>query len=80
MTLERAAKILDPNHREHYDSIETVNEACRMGMYAIKMRIKKAPIKSLSCYHCGNCKTDLFVAYGFCPACGQALDWSEFVK
>lgn len=36
MTTERAIEILNPEHREHYDSIETVNEACRMGMEALK--------------------------------------------
>lgn len=36
MTIERAIEILNPEHREHYDSIETVNEACRMGMEALK--------------------------------------------
>lgn len=36
MTIDRAIEILDPEHREHYDSIETVNEACRMGMEALK--------------------------------------------
>lgn len=36
MTIERAIEILNPEHREHYDSIETVNEACRMGMEALR--------------------------------------------
>ncbi|MCD8087260.1 MAG: DUF551 domain-containing protein [Oscillospiraceae bacterium] len=36
MTIDRAIEILDPEHREWYDSIETVNEACRMGMEALK--------------------------------------------
>lgn len=36
MTNERAIEILDPEHREHYESIEPVNEACRIGMNAIK--------------------------------------------
>lgn len=36
MTIERAIEILNPDHREHYDSIETVNEACRMGMEVLK--------------------------------------------
>ena len=31
MTYERAAEILDPEHRETYESLEIVNEACRMG-------------------------------------------------
>lgn len=36
MTTERAIEILDPEHREKYDGIEEVNEACRMGMEALK--------------------------------------------
>lgn len=40
MTDERAMEILDPKHREHYESIEPVNEACRIGMNAIK-RVKQ---------------------------------------
>lgn len=32
MTIDRAIEILDPEHREHYESIDPVNEACRMGM------------------------------------------------
>lgn len=40
MTNERAAEILNPEHREQYDSIETVNEACRIGMTAINRLTK----------------------------------------
>lgn len=40
MTIERAIEILDPEHREHYDSIEPVNEACRMGIDALKENVK----------------------------------------
>ena len=36
MTIERAIEILDPEHREHYESIETVNEACLLGIDALK--------------------------------------------
>lgn len=36
MEAKRAIEILDPEHREHYDSIEPVNEACRMGMEALR--------------------------------------------
>jgi hypothetical protein len=43
MTTERAIEILNPEHREHYDSIETVNEACRMGMEALE-RTKWIPV------------------------------------
>ena len=37
MKIERAIQILDPEHREHYGDLEEVNEACRMGMEALKM-------------------------------------------
>ena len=36
MTIDRAIEILNPEHREHYESIEPVNEACRMGMEALR--------------------------------------------
>ena len=36
MKIERAIEILDPEHREHYDGMDEVNEACRMGMEALK--------------------------------------------
>ena len=36
MKIERAIEILNPEHREHYESIDPVNEACRMGMEALE--------------------------------------------
>lgn len=36
MTIDRAIEILDPEHRECYDGLEEVNEACRMGMEALE--------------------------------------------
>lgn len=36
MKVERAIEILDPEHREHYDGMDEVNEACRMGMEALE--------------------------------------------
>ena len=44
MKIERAIEILNPEHREHYDSIETVNEACRMGMEALQ-RTRWIPVE-----------------------------------
>ena len=35
MKIERAIEILDPEHRECYDGMDEVNEACRMGMEAV---------------------------------------------
>lgn len=37
MTIDRAIEILNPEHREHYESIDPVNEACRMGMEALEL-------------------------------------------
>lgn len=36
MTIDRAIEILNPAHREHYDGMDEVNEACRMGMEALE--------------------------------------------
>lgn len=36
MTIDRAIEILNPEHREHYDGMDEVNEACRMGMNALE--------------------------------------------
>lgn len=36
MKIERAIEILDPEHRENYDGMDEVNEACRMGMEALE--------------------------------------------
>ena len=36
MKIDRAIEILDPKHRENYDGMDEVNEACRMGMEALK--------------------------------------------
>ena len=36
MKIDRAIEILDPEHREHYDGMDEVNEACRMGMEALE--------------------------------------------
>ena len=36
MTIDRAIEILNPEHREHYDGMDEINEACRMGMEALE--------------------------------------------
>lgn len=41
ISYERAAQILDPTHREHYESMDEVNEACRMGMNALLHKTHK---------------------------------------
>lgn len=36
MTIDRAIEILNPEHREHYDGMNEVNEACWMGIEALE--------------------------------------------
>ena len=50
MTIERAMEILDPEHREHYESIDPVKEACRMGMMALDV-VKRIVL----CKDCSRC-------------------------
>lgn len=87
MTLERAAEIIDPAHREHYQSIELVNEACEIGRRAILKQIPRQVDITEDCCICQNCHFDMMGVYDFsdrdtkdpsyCPKCGQALDWGE---
>lgn len=83
MTYERAAEILDPEHRENYDSIETVKRACRIGMDALKKQIpEKVDLWQNSQF--GNCPRCHEVVYMpallkrvYCFKCGQALNWED---
>ena len=84
MTNKRAIEILNPEHREHYDSIEIVNEACRMGMKALEYRTPKKPYSEEKddlipvCPNCGESKGlyNLNGSNDYCSNCGQAIDWS----
>lgn len=59
MENERAVEILDPEHREAYESLEPVNEACRMGVEALRRRVPESPYPDgdagvLACPSCGS--------------------------
>ena len=86
ISIERAIEILDPEHRERYENIAPVNEACRMGMDALKRRLPKNPINEKHYYMCPCCHSDLGVSSDdvfiyelptpqYCGNCGQALSW-----
>ena len=83
MTYERAAEILDPDHRENYDSLETVKEACRMGMDALKKLIPTRPkmIGKSKLGACPFCREWISIPLShkltYCRFCGQALKWEE---
>lgn len=70
MTIERAIEILNPEHREHYESIDTVNDACRMGMEALKRQLPMKPRCDIVYPICGR----VAIYENFCPDCGQAID------
>lgn len=87
MKIERAMEILDPEHRENYDSIDIVNEACRIGIEALKkqMPLKLIPPTEGECEisMCPNCREPIWsgdfrkyfgAEYNYCPRCGQALE------
>lgn len=59
MTYERAAEILDPEHRETYESLEIVDEACRMGREALFRRMPGLPYPDgdESILACPNCES-----------------------
>lgn len=83
MTYERAAEILDPEHRENYDSLETVKEARRMGMDALKKQIP-AKVDLWENSQFGNCPYCHEIVYRpallkrvYCCRCGQALNWED---
>ena len=59
MEIARAREILDPEHREAYESLEPVNEACRMGVEALRRRVPESPYPDgdagvLACPSCGS--------------------------
>ena len=55
-------------------------EALKTAISAIDKQIPKKPIRLLY-YEVGDCpfcETTVYISEdGFCPSCGQALDWSE---
>lgn len=81
MPVERAAEILDPKHRERYESLSVVEEACSMGHDALLLRIPCSPYKNgFSCPNCGS--SDYLYGYfdkpnKCCGNCGQAILWED---
>lgn len=77
MSVERAAEILDPKHRERYESLSAVEEARSMGRDALLLRIPRSPYKNG--FACPNCGSSYYL-YGYfnkpnkcCSNCGQAI-------
>lgn len=81
MPVERAAEILDPKHRERYESLSVVEEACSMGRDALRLRIPRSPYKNgFSCPNCGSGEylhNQDEAENTFCGQCGQAILWED---
>ena len=91
MTFEEAKKILEGellvvtlesnvSSEAQKKRLESKFAALNLAIGAIDKQIPKKPIRLL--YHevgdCPFCETTVYISEdGFCPSCGQALDWSE---
>ena len=72
MKIERAIEILDPEHREQYESIEPVNEACRIGMEALEKRIPKELDYEADGYD--GTSGELVYDTAVCPSCFRRFE------
>ena len=83
MTIDRAIEILDPEHRENYDGMDEVNEACRMGMEALE-RTRWVPISDgnpkKSGYYCVTVKHWVDGESGTRVAYWNGIDWFSYDK
>lgn len=85
MSVERAAGILDPRHRERYESLAAVEDACSMDRDALLLRIPRSPHPDgdksiLSCPNCGSGEylhNQDEAENTFCGQCGQAILWED---
>lgn len=84
MTFERAIEILETEYKENCAGDDTVNEARRMGIEALKRQRAEKPLNSnrrvrycevFDCPNCGFSFSGRVIKY--CYKCGQALDWRD---
>ena len=82
MEIERAFQILDPTHRERYESTKAVNEACVIARSALYMRMKERPYpdRDRNILACPNCKSGEYLhsedgnLNSYCGQCGKAIE------
>lgn len=85
MEISRAMEILDPRHREHYTSLDPVNQACRMGRRALALQLPRSvhPDFDPTITACPNCGSEAFLRNSdfsrnrFCGNCGQAITFEK---
>lgn len=78
MEIARAREILDPEHREPYESLEPINEACRMGVEALRRRVPESPYPDgdagvMACPSCGSGEYLHNEDGNRCRFCGQKV-------
>lgn len=87
MTNEKAIKVLDGMlnliHQTNicFDDVMDYRSAKALANNALLFRIPKKPIviktKMYTFYRCATCNGYIALEMGYCPKCGQAIDWSE---
>ena len=82
MKYEKAIEILKHEH-DYAQLLSYVNEALKMAISALEMRIKEppyleTPIGAYDWFFCPNCNhNDVEYKDKYCRRCGQALDWRK---
>lgn len=79
MTIKEAIRAI--RHDLHWNLLKGYQEdVAKIAISALEKQIPKKPIRLLY-YEVGDCpfcETTVYISEdGFCPSCGQALDWSE---
>ena len=91
MKIKRAMEILDPTHRERYDSLGIVEDACRMGITALKRNlphmadiVADEDLLQISCPECGadlleyiEAASDGYDGVVYCPICGVHIVYDK---
>lgn len=85
ISIDRAIEILNPEHRENYDGLEEIIEACRMGMEALQYRKAMPPVEEYTedrqiwyGRHCPRCGWHIRYYPPCCENCGQEFKWPQF--
>ena len=79
MTIEEAIRAI--RHDLHLNLLKGYQvDVAKIAISALEKQIPKKPIRLLY-YEVGDCPFCETIVYisedGFCPSCGQALDWGE---
>lgn len=74
MTVQEAIKELQVGY---LGDTEKIVQAKHMGIMALEKQIPKKPIDRCMFMECPTCNEIEIAGCGYCPSCGQKLDWEE---